>query len=88
MYFDLLTSAHVLFLFSFDAAYGEESSQEEIFKTEIEPNIPPILKGLNTTILAYGNTGAGKTFTMQGSETNPGIIQRSAENLLNLVAKV
>lgn len=37
------------------------------------PVIQSVLKGYNATIFAYGNTGAGKTFTMEGTPTKPGI---------------
>ena len=40
-----------------------------------------IVKGQNTTVFAYGNTGAGKTFTMVGSESNPGIIPNLMKQL-------
>ncbi len=36
-----------------------DSTQEEIFEKEIKQRIPSLLEGLNTTVFAYGNTGAG-----------------------------
>lgn len=35
------------------------------------------LEGFNSTIFAYGQTGAGKSFTMMGSAEHPGIIPHS-----------
>lgn len=51
---------------------------------EIQPCLSNIFQGLNTSIFAYGVTGAGKTHTMQGSNDQPGIIPRSIEKLLQL----
>ena len=48
--------------------------------TEIgKPIVDSIFKGFNGTILAYGQTSAGKTYTMYGSEKNRGIIPRIIE---------
>jgi kinesin family protein 18/19 len=33
-----------------------------------------VLNGYNSTVFAYGSTGAGKTYTMLGEEDNPGIM--------------
>ena len=47
-----------------------------------------VLEGYNATILAYGQTGTGKTYTMEGfkySSGDPerGIIPRSIEEIFN-----
>ncbi|KAI5180077.1 kinesin family member C1 [Nematocida sp. AWRm80] len=70
-----------------------DASQEEVF-TEVEDLIHAVTKGYRVSILAYGTTGSGKTYTMEGkdsslnipNETNDipsakGIVQRSL-NLL------
>jgi kinesin family protein 18/19 len=36
--------------------------------------IAGVMGGYNATVFAYGATGAGKTFTMLGSPTQPGIM--------------
>lgn len=38
---------------------------KQIFVREVNPLIPEIFHGSNATVLAYGATGSGKTFTMQ-----------------------
>ena len=43
-----------------------DSSQEEVYDFTVRPAIAKVLEGYNSTILAYGQTGAGKTFTMEG----------------------
>ena len=44
-----------------------------------------VLDGYNATIFAYGPTGAGKTFTMSGTEDDPGIMTRSISDLFRLM---
>lgn len=65
----------------FDAVYGGESTQEQLFR-EIAPGIDSVLNGYNCTVFAYGQTGAGKTHTMMGTPNDPGIIPRIARDLL------
>ena len=51
--------------FKFDAACGEDATQEDVFKW-IQPAISQVVSGVNTTVFAYGQTGTGKTHTMLG----------------------
>lgn len=53
--------------FNFDWVGGMETTQQEIFDNIGVPLVKTCLEGYNCTIFAYGQTGAGKTFTMQGA---------------------
>ena len=67
--------------FTFDHTYGWESSQELIFNQTALPILESVMEGYNGTIFAYGQTGTGKTYTMEGSdnERDKGIIPRSID---------
>ena len=43
--------------------------QSEIFDIVGQSSLDSYLEGYNATVFAYGQTGAGKTFTMQGNLT-------------------
>jgi len=43
-------------------------SQESLFQDAALPIVDACLEGYNGTIFAYGQTGAGKTYTIQGSD--------------------
>ena len=43
------------------------------------------MDGVNGTIFAYGQTAAGKTFSMFGNEQNPGIITRAVHDIFDKV---
>lgn len=62
-----------------------QCSQEEVYRRTTEDLIPGVLEGINTTVFAYGATGAGKTHTIIGSEEQPGIIQLSLTDLFRLL---
>lgn len=61
-----------LLAYSFDGCYGPTSTQIAIFAGDVVPVLERVLTGYNATIFAYGNTGAGKTFTMEGTLAAPG----------------
>ncbi|KAL3879007.1 hypothetical protein ACJMK2_031328 [Sinanodonta woodiana] len=60
--------------FSFDASYDSDVKNGQIFKEQCEALVQRALEGNNVTILAYGASGAGKTYLMSGDEDNPGIM--------------
>ncbi|KAJ0013252.1 hypothetical protein Pint_20597 [Pistacia integerrima] len=66
--------------FGFDKVFNQEASQEDVF-VEVEPILRSALDGHNVCVLAYGQTGTGKTFTMDGTGDQPGIVPRALEEL-------
>ncbi|MPC89135.1 Kinesin-like protein KIF17 [Portunus trituberculatus] len=67
--------------FTFDGAYFLESTTEGIYNDVAFPLVESVLEGYNGTVFAYGQTGCGKSFTMQGVQDPPtqrGIIPRYA----------
>jgi len=53
-------------VFNFDWVGGEKTTQKDIFDLCGKPLVQACLEGYNCCIFAYGQTGAGKTYTMQG----------------------
>ena len=62
--------------FTFDYVATDTISQSEIFEAIGKPIADSCLSGYNSTIFAYGQTGAGKTFTILGPSQDPEDIQR------------
>ncbi|KAM6108023.1 kinesin-like protein KIF18B [Pterocles gutturalis] len=60
--------------FVFDRVFGETATQEEVFQHTTHGVLDGVLNGYNCSVFAYGATGAGKTYTMLGSEKSPGIM--------------
>ncbi|CAE6470176.1 unnamed protein product [Rhizoctonia solani] len=69
------------FRFNFTSVHGQNATQEQVFETDVRPLLPSVFTGHTLTIFAYGVTSSGKTHTMQGSATEPGIIPRVMEAL-------
>lgn len=68
--------------YNFDKVFLPGASQDEIF-TEVEPIIRSALDGHNVCIFAYGQTGTGKTFTMEGTPDCPGIVPHMIQELFH-----
>ncbi|CAI5442871.1 unnamed protein product [Caenorhabditis angaria] len=65
---------------SADKVIPTDFSQEQIFE-EVSPIITSCIDGYNVCIFAYGHTGSGKTYTMEGPLDAPGINQRAIMQL-------
>ncbi|KAG5138459.1 hypothetical protein AAZX31_08G313800 [Glycine max] len=52
--------------FTFDEVLDANSNQEDVFQSVGVPLVRNALAGYNTTILSYGQSGSGKTYTMWG----------------------
>lgn len=53
-------------VFVFDKVFGPTSQQKDLYDQAIIPIVNEVLEGFNCTIFAYGQTGTGKTYTMEG----------------------
>ena len=73
-------------VFQVDGVFGEDTSQDEMFASVVEPLLGPFLAGVNTCVCCYGQTGAGKTWTMSGGDTfeSRGLIQRTIARIFSL----
>ncbi|KAK7179612.1 Kinesin heavy chain [Paraphaeosphaeria sporulosa] len=71
--------------FTFDRVFDMSSRQNDVFDYSIRPTVDDILNGYNGTVFAYGQTGAGKSYTMMGTgiedEVGKGIIPRIVEQI-------
>ncbi|KAI5062499.1 hypothetical protein GOP47_0023038 [Adiantum capillus-veneris] len=78
----LISAAGKKKAFQLDKVFLPASSQEDVF-AEIGPLVRSALDGHNVCVFAYGQTGAGKTFTMEGSKDSPGIVPRTLDLLFH-----
>ncbi|CAK9301838.1 unnamed protein product [Gordionus sp. m RMFG-2023] len=71
--------------FTFDKIFGPSSEQEVIYNMVASPLVESVIEGYNGTILAYGQTGTGKTYTMEGYNSNFGIIPNSFSHIFDYI---
>lgn len=74
--------------FTFDNVINDAFTQADIFTQIIVPMCEAVLSGYNATVFAYGQSGSGKTHTMQGVIGDPlleGVSPRSFRYICNRV---
>uniref|UniRef100_A0A8C7Z8E1 Kinesin-like protein n=1 Tax=Oryzias sinensis TaxID=183150 RepID=A0A8C7Z8E1_9TELE len=69
----------------FDVAFDFSASQEEVYRATTKPLIEGLISGYNATVFAYGPTGCGKTYTMLGTDKEPGIYVRTLNDLFHAI---
>ncbi|XP_076636347.1 kinesin-like protein Klp61F [Colletes latitarsis] len=67
--------------FTFDRVFGSFSTQVEVYNAVVHPMVEEVLAGYNCTVFAYGQTGTGKTFTMEGVDIDPSLHWRTDNNV-------
>ncbi|WOL19251.1 armadillo repeat-containing kinesin-like protein 2 isoform X1 [Canna indica] len=72
--------------YEFDEVLTEFASQKRVYEVVAKPVVESVLEGYNGTVMAYGQTGTGKTFTLGrlGDEDTAarGIMVRAMEDIL------
>ncbi|KAJ8462212.1 hypothetical protein ONZ45_g18018 [Pleurotus djamor] len=53
-------------IYPFDIVFGPEADQAMVYHEVVSPMLGEVMMGYNCTLFAYGQTGTGKTYTMQG----------------------
>ncbi|KAF9215050.1 hypothetical protein BGZ59_002414 [Podila verticillata] len=61
------------------------SDNELIYNTSVKNLVQSAMEGYNGTVFAYGQTSSGKTYTMSGTETQPGITPRAVEDVFKYI---
>ncbi|CAK9216672.1 unnamed protein product [Sphagnum jensenii] len=79
-------------VFTFDRVFYEDSIQADVFEFVAKPIVKDAMNAINGTILAYGQTGAGKTHTMEGpnmqnldDSSSKGILPRVAQCIFEFI---
>ncbi|NWU04306.1 KI20A protein, partial [Urocynchramus pylzowi] len=74
---------HAMHSFTFSQVFGPETTQSEFFEGSMKDIIRAYVNGVNGLVFTYGVTNAGKTFTIQGTSKDLGILPRSLDVIFN-----
>lgn len=72
----------------FNHVFTAYSGQHELFSHVAFPLLEGLLKGKNGLLFTYGVTGSGKTYTLNGDQSNPGIMPRCVDSLFNTIGEL
>ncbi|ROL48308.1 Kinesin-like protein KIF20A [Anabarilius grahami] len=75
-----------VYKFSFTQIFGPKCTQTEFFEGTISSQVHDFLQGKNALVFSYGVTNAGKTYTIQGSQKDPGILPRALDAVFKHIA--
>jgi hypothetical protein len=67
--------------FQYDHIYDRETNQQDIYNNVGKKIIDHAFNGYNCCIFAYGISGSGKTHTIMGYNSDPGLIPRISQSL-------
>jgi hypothetical protein len=70
-------------LFAFNKVFGPTTDQTIVFRESVLDLLPSIFVGRDLLCFAYGATGAGKTFTIEGTPEVPGLLHRTLSTVLS-----
>lgn len=70
---------------TFKKVFSEETTQKEVFVQVGLPLVEDLINGKSGLLFMYGITGSGKTHTMSGSTSNPGVLPRCLDVLFNSI---
>ncbi|KAF7809981.1 kinesin-like protein KIN-8B [Senna tora] len=73
--------------YCFDHAFGPDCTNFNVYLQSVSSVISGVVQGLNATVFAYGSTGSGKTYTMVGTQDDPGLMVLSLHNIFDLIKK-
>ncbi|XP_058222021.1 kinesin-like protein KIN-7N isoform X2 [Rhododendron vialii] len=71
--------------YAFDYVFDQDCRNETVYELLTKEIIHAAVEGFNGTAFAYGQTSSGKTFTMNGSESDPGIIHRAVKDIFTKI---
>ncbi|KAL3289557.1 hypothetical protein HHI36_022974 [Cryptolaemus montrouzieri] len=69
----------------YDEIFDVNKKNEDIYNTTIAPMVRSAIEGINLTVFAYGATSSGKTYTMNGTRRDPGVMPRIIEDIFNQI---
>ncbi|XP_050369605.1 kinesin-like protein KIN-8B [Argentina anserina] len=73
--------------YCFDHAFDAECTNLDVYTKCISSVVSGVVHGLNATVFAYGSTGSGKTYTMVGTQSDPGLMVLSLHTIFDLIKK-
>uniref|UniRef100_A0A0D9VSL0 Kinesin motor domain-containing protein n=1 Tax=Leersia perrieri TaxID=77586 RepID=A0A0D9VSL0_9ORYZ len=79
--------------FIFDKVFGPKAQQRAIYDNAVAPIVNDVLEGYNCTVFAFGQTGTGKTYTMEGEmrqkagelPSTAGVIPRAVRHIFDIL---
>lgn len=71
--------------YTLDRVYAPTASSADLFENSVRPLVESAMEGYHASVFAYGQTSTGKTYTMTGTKSSPGIVPLAIENVFRII---
>jgi centromeric protein E len=71
--------------YRYDNVFGTYDNNAKVYDSSAKRLVRRVMEGYHGTVFAYGMTGTGKTFSMQGTATNPGVIPLAITDIFSYI---
>ena len=65
----------------YDNVFATHDKNQKVYDASAKRLVRRVMEGYHGTVFAYGMTGTGKTFSMQGTATQPGVIPQAITDI-------
>uniref|UniRef100_A0A3B3ZXJ5 Kinesin-like protein n=1 Tax=Periophthalmus magnuspinnatus TaxID=409849 RepID=A0A3B3ZXJ5_9GOBI len=73
--------------YTFDMVFPPAAKQIDVYRSVVCPILDEVIMGYNCTVFAYGQTGTGKTFTMEGERSPDGQFTWEEDPLAGIIPR-
>ncbi|MCJ1477912.1 hypothetical protein MMC13_006586 [Lambiella insularis] len=69
----------------YDNVFAMHDGNERVYDATAKRLVRQVMEGYHGTVFAYGMTGSGKTYSMKGLNSSPGIIPRAITDIFSYI---
>jgi len=69
----------------YDNVFATHDNNAKVYDSSAKRLVRRVMEGYHGTVFAYGMTGTGKTFSMQGTATSPGVIPLAITDIFSYI---
>lgn len=69
----------------YDNVFGVNDDNAKVYDSAAKRLVRRVMEGYHGTVFAYGMTGTGKTFSMQGTTSSPGVIPLAITDIFSYI---
>ncbi|KAJ6039972.1 uncharacterized protein N7446_004708 [Penicillium canescens] len=69
----------------YDNVFNPMENNAKVYDSAAKRLVRRVMEGYHGTVFAYGMTGTGKTFSMQGTATSPGVIPLAITDIFSFI---
>lgn len=72
-------------IFEYDNVFAQSDNNSRVYDSCAKRLVRRVMEGYHGTVFAYGMTGTGKTFSMQGTTSSPGVIPLAITDIFSFI---